>query len=69
MSDNTDETVVEIAVWGVDYAYNVGGTEWRPGTISCTTHRSAVMEASRMRQDRRFAHVSVSGPRYQRMPA
>lgn len=66
---SNEEASQDIAVWCVDYAFNVGGTEWRPGTVSCTTHRGAVMEASRMRQDRRFAYVSVSGPRYQRMPS
>lgn len=66
---SNEEPTKDVAVWSVDYAFNVGGTEWRPGTVSCTTHRSAVMEASRMRQDRRFAYVCVSGPRYQRMPA
>lgn len=68
MSAVVDEAVTEIAVWSVDYAFNVGGAEWRPGTISCTTHRAAVMEAAHRRQDPRFAHVSVSGPRYQKMP-
>ena len=65
---SNEEATKDVAVWRVDYAFNVGGAEWRPGSISCTTHRAAIMEQSRMRQDRRFAYVSVLGPHYQRMP-
>ena len=66
---SAEEATQDIAVWSVDYAFNVGGAEWRPGSLSCTTHRAAVMEASRLRKAGRFSYVAIYGPYYQRVPA
>lgn len=58
----------EIAVWHINYAYHVGGVHWMPAVMVRETHRSAVMEAARMRADARYANVNIEGPFYQKVP-
>lgn len=69
MTDKKEPATREVAMWDVHFAVR-SPHGWEAYSLTCPSYAEALHSAERRkRKPRWYACVSVSGPRYQKVPA